>query len=283
MVLGIIGDPVSHSLSPHMQNAAIGQMGLDAVYVPFRVAAGEVEAAVRGMRALGIRGLNVTVPHKTAVMPYLDVLTAEARAAGAVNTIVNDYGSLIGDNTDIYGFMACLTKEGGIDPLPEHVCVLGAGGAARAVVYGCAMRPEVRTVTIINRTVSKAERIAADIGAVTGKAIQALPAEYSAFRETFADAGLVVNTTSLGMHPQEDTTPVGDAALFRPGQAVCDIVYTPLRTRFLRDAESRGAKTVSGLSMLAYQGARSLTLWTGREAPADVMLAVLREQLESRR
>ena len=279
MVLGIIGDPIEHTMSPLMHNRAIKRMGIDAVYVPFHVRSEDLERAVRSMSALNIKGLNVTVPHKTSVIPYLDEITEQAEAVGAVNTIINGDGFLTGDNTDVYGFMMCLLRDGGLEMLPERVCVIGAGGAARGVVYACAMRDEVCEIYILNRTLSKAEKLSRDLWPVTGTVITPMPADTKTFKKVIPSAGLIVNTTTVGMHPYIDNSPVPDPNVFHEGQVVCDIIYNPCQTRFLKEAASHGAKTVSGLSMLAYQGARSLSLWTGMDVPADIMLDVLKEQL----
>lgn len=276
-VFGVIGDPIEHTFSPLIHNRAIAAMELDAVYVPFHVAPERLGEAVDGVRAFGIGGLNVTVPHKTAVMQYLDGISDEAEAVGAINTIIRRDSVLMGDNTDVYGFLMCVMEDGGIGRFPARVCVLGAGGAARGIVYACAGRDEVDDVVVVNRTLSKVETIAADFSGMNGTRVTAVPATAETLSEAVTHAGMVVNTTSLGMYPHTDGTPVPDPDVFREGQVVCDIIYNPLRTRFLRDAASRGAKTIEGLAMLAYQGARSLSLWTGREAPAGVMLDALRE------
>ena len=278
-VYGVIGDPIGHTLSPRMQNRAIEAMGIDAVYVPFRVPAGEVGYAIRGVRALSIGGLNVTVPHKTAVIPHLDRLTEAARAIGAVNTILRDGDALVGENTDVYGFLECVTTYGGIDRFPETVCVLGAGGAARSVVYACSFRPEVREIFVVNRTLARAEEIAGSFSGVGTARISAFPADQAVLRRVVPESGIIVNTTTLGMKPDVDSSPIPEPGLIQPGQIVCDIIYTPARTRLLREAEERSARTVGGLAMLAAQGARSLSLWTGRDAPIDVMMDELRRAI----
>ena len=278
-VYGVIGDPIEHTMSPLMQNRAIELMGLDAVYLPFRVAPEELERAVEGMRALSIRGLNVTVPHKTAVMRCLDRVTDAAEAVGAVNTIIRDGDLLTGDNTDVYGFLRCVLEDSVVATFPARVCVLGAGGAARGVVYACAMRPEVREIAVVNRTLSRARELAERFGRITGKRITAHPAEPGEMRRILPEAGMIVNATTVGMHPDAGRSPVPEPEVLHGGQVVCDIVYNPLRTKFLRDAELRGARTLSGLAMLAYQGARSLSLWTGREAPAKAMLEELNRRI----
>lgn len=279
-VYGVIGDPIAHSLSPLMHNRALEIMDIDAVYAAFHVIPDNLGDAISGLRALGIRGLNVTVPHKMAVMSYLDEVSEDARAIGAVNTIIVEDDRLVGDNTDAYGFLMCVLKGAGLEKLPATVCVLGAGGASRGVVYALAERGEVERIAVANRTVSKAERLASELSTVTGKVIDVCSAEGAAFHDALASAELVVNTTTVGMHPDQDLTPVADPAVFHPGQIVCDIIYSPLETRFLREAAAYGAKTINGLAMLAYQGARSLSLWTKRDAPAETMLAVLRERME---
>ncbi len=279
-VFGVIGDPIAHTLSPLMHNHAIAAMGIDAVYVPFHVKPEVLEQAVKGIVSLGITGINVTVPHKTEIMKYCDRLTEVAKAVGAVNTIINDNGVLTGDNTDAYGFEMCIEKGTGLKRFPGMICILGAGGASRGVVYACSMRTEVNEVIVINRTYSKAEKLAEELSRATGKTIIHRHADENTFNELLPEAGLVVNTTSVGMHPNIDRSPVPDADVFHNGQVVCDIIYNPLETRLLRDAKAHGAETVGGLAMLAFQGARSLSLWTGREAPAEVMLDVLKKNFE---
>ena len=277
-IFGIIGDPIEHTLSPFMQNRAIAEMGIDAVYVPFNVKPKFLEDALNSIVYLGIKGINVTVPHKTGVMKYCDSLTAVAKAVGAVNMITNDNGTLIGDNTDVYGFEMCLKSGAGINKFPERICILGAGGAARGVAYACAIRDEVREVTIINRTFAKAEKLAKELSQVVGKTLIPIPAYEENIKRVLPAYGLVINTTSVGMYPDIDRSPVPDPNVFHEEQIVCDIIYNPLKTKFLNDAALRGAKTVGGLAMLAYQGARSLSLWTGKEAPVEVMLDLLKEK-----
>ena len=277
-VFGVIGDPIEHTLSPPMQNSAIAAMGIDAVYVPFNVKPQFLEYAVKSLVSLGIKGLNVTVPHKTEIMKFCDSLTDVAKAVGAVNTIINENGRLTGDNTDVYGFEMCLKRMSGIDLFSERISILGAGGAARGVVYACAMKEEVREISIINRTFSKAEKIAKEFSALTGKKLVPLPADEENMRNVLPESGLVVNTTSIGMHPDINRSPVPEPDVFHEGQIVCDIIYNPVETKLLKDAGLHGAGTVGGIAMLAYQGARSLSLWTGMEAPVEVMLDTLKEK-----
>ena len=281
-VYGLFGDPVEHSMSPHMQTAAMETMDFNGVYVPFHVKHEHLEDAVRGIVAFGIRGINITVPHKTSVIDYLDRLTDAAQAIGAVNTIINDNGVLTGDNTDVYGFVQGLLREKDVKAFPERVCIIGAGGAARGVVYGCTTRDEVEEIVILNRTLSKAETLAAEFTGLTGKRISAVPLHQNSLDTIIPSAGLVVNTTSIGLTPKTDVSPVPDPSLFHCGQIVYDIVIPPPETKLLREAAGFGARTVSGLSMLALQGARSLSLWTGRDAPEEFMVATLQEMFEGK-
>ena len=264
-VLGVIGHPVSHSGSPAMHNAALAAAGLDYVYVAFPVPPEGAAHVGRAMRHLGIRGLNVTVPHKQAVLPGLDEVAPEARAIGAVNTIDHRDGRLVGHNTDAYGVLASL-REGGLERLPPKVALLGAGGAAQAVLYALLSRPEVEEVLLLNRTVSRAEALAESLD--VGGRVRAAPlAETACVRE----AGLVINATSIGMEPEAGVSPLGGGSVLHDRMVVLDIVYKPLRTLLLRQAAAAGARALDGLGMLVHQGARAFEIWTGARPPVDVM------------
>jgi shikimate dehydrogenase len=271
-LVGVMGWPVSHSVSPAMHNAAFAALGLDWRYVALPVAPEppeRVTEAVRGLRALGLRGANVTVPHKQAVMPALDRLTPAAATIGAVNTIlVAADDTLTGDNTDARGFVADL-RDYDVDPAGKSALVLGAGGSARAVVYGLA-EAGCSAVTVLNRTAGKAMELAATMQAHfpackvnAGQIEQDLPA--------YARADLIVNCTSLGMTPNPDSTPWNEAIPFGDHQIVYDLVYNPPETRLLRKATADGARPIGGLGMLIWQGALAFELWTGRPAPVAVM------------
>lgn len=269
-VVGIIGDPVAHSRSPAMHNAAFAALGLDWVYVPFPVAGEDVAAAVAAVRALGLAGLNVTVPHKEAVLPHLDALTPLARRVGAVNTIVNRGGRLVGDNTDVHGFAAALRQQR-VRLRGCHALVIGAGGAARAVVAALADGGAAR-LTIANRTAARARALAQRLRGPR-RAVVALAALADA--ELLADAAVVVNTTSLGLH---DTAFPPLAAAATPRRCVfIDLVYGR-DTPFLQRARAAGRRACDGAAMLLHQGARAFTLWTGRRAPLSVMREVLSDQ-----
>ena len=264
-VLGVIGHPVSHSGSPAMHNAALAATGLDYVYVAFPVPPEGAAHVGRAMRHLGIRGLNVTVPHKQAVLPGLDEIAPEAEAIGAVNTIDHRDGRLVGHNTDAYGVLASL-REGGLERLPPKVALLGAGGAAQAVLYALLSREEVEEVLLLNRTTSRAEGLAESLDG--GGRVRVAPlAESGSVRE----AGLVINATSIGMEPEAGVSPLGDGSVLHDGMVVLDIVYKPLRTQLLEQALAAGARALDGLGMLVHQGARAFEIWTGVRPPVDVM------------
>jgi shikimate dehydrogenase len=278
---GLIGDPVEHTMSPAMHNAAYRQMGLDYVYVPFRVRPEELGKAIDGMRAFNIRGLNITIPHKVAVIPFLDKLDTLAEKIGAVNTIVNDNGMLSGYNTDATGFLRALLEKG-IKPRGKNALVLGAGGASRAVSLILADSGAKRII-ILNRAqeLDWAYELAGNISQLynmDAKAGQLNRESLDSVMERI-DISILVNATSVGMTPDADSTPF-DADLLRPGLVVFDVVYNPLRTRLLRDAEVAGAETISGIEMLAWQGALAFEKWTGQEAPLDLMRQEAIRQLE---
>ena len=272
-IVGLIGWPTGHSVSPAMHNAAFAALGLDWCYVPLPVStepATRIGEAVRGVRALGLRGANVTVPHKQAVMPHLDALTPAAQTIGAVNTIiVQPDHSLLGDNTDAPGFIADL-RDNQIDPQGKRVLVLGAGGSARAVVYGLATAGAT-SITIANRTVERANDLAAALQSVVPQctlAACALPTELELVaRET----DVIINCTSLGMSPNVAGLPWLPDLKFRSDQAVYDLVYNPRQTRLLAQAASDGAHAVGGIGMLIWQGAIAFERWTGITPPVDVM------------
>lgn len=271
-IVGLIGWPVSHSVSPAMQNAAFAHRGLNWAYLPLPVDSSRPDAvtqAVLGLRALGLRGANVTVPHKQAVMAALDRLTPAAQAIGAVNTIVVEPdGALLGDNTDAPGFIADL-RDHGVDPAGTHAVVLGAGGSARAVVFGLA-DAGARSILIANRTPKRAAQLAGDMAdRFPGCQIRAIGMEELA---AHADgAGIVVNCTAVGMTPQHAASPWPGELAFAPGQIVYDLVYNPRQTRLLRQAAQDGALAIGGIGMLVWQGALAFKRWTGLDAPVAVM------------
>lgn len=266
---GLIGDPVEHTMSPAMHNAAFARMGLDYVYAPFRVKKDDLAQAIDGMRALNIRGLNVTIPHKVNVIPRLDKLDSLAEKIGAVNTIVNDDGVLKGYNTDASGFLKTL-RERGIEPEGKMVVVLGAGGASRAISF--ILAESGARLVILNRIeeLDWAEELARRISQAGHKDTKALELNRENLTAVLQPADVLVNATSLGMTPHTDQTPL-PASLLRPDLTVFDIVYNPVKTRLLREAEAAGAQAIGGLDMLVGQGALAFEMWTGIKAPAELM------------
>ena len=229
----------------------------------------ELGKAIEGMRALNIRGLNVTLPHKVAVIPFLNELDTLAEKIGAVNTIVNENGVLKGYNTDATGFLQALLERG-IEPRDKKVVILGAGGASRAISFILADRGA--HLVILNRLLELdwAEELANRMAQIFGQEVDALELNRQNLARALGKADILVNATSVGMSPDIDRTPV-DADLLRPGLIVYDIVYNPIKTRLLREAEAAGAKTISGVDMLVWQGALAFEMWTSRKAPVELM------------
>lgn len=279
-VVGVIGWPVEHSLSPPMHNAALRHLGLDWVYVPFAVKPEEVARAVDGVRGLGLVGLNITIPHKAAVLPYLDEATAEVWLLGACNTIVNDSGYLRGDNTDVQGFLRSVAEAGGsLSDCP--VVVIGAGGSARAVVLA-AVQAGAATVTVLNRTLSRAEELVAALApAAASVPLRALALSDPETPVAVSEAKVIVDCTPVGMYPRHEVPPVIPGEWLHSGQLVCDLTYNPRRTALLRAAAAAGAVAVEGTGMLVHQGALALEKWTGKPAPVEVMRRALLKALGS--
>ncbi|MBC7099797.1 shikimate dehydrogenase [Candidatus Bipolaricaulota bacterium] len=266
-LLGLIGDPVEHSLSPQLHSFLISQAGLNYCYLAFRVPKGRLPEAISGMRALGIRGLNVTIPHKEAVVSCLDRLSPEAEAVGAVNTIANQDGELVGHNTDIQGFLAPLLARR-IRLKGAKAVVIGAGGGAAAVAYGLLWAGA--EVAITSRTLKRALALArrlSQFGGVSAHPFKELPT-------LLGGAELLVNATPVGMHPLSDDMPMSPE-LLREGLLVYDLVYNPCPTKLVREAATRGATAIGGLEMLVWQGAKALELWTGHRFPKKHIEAAL--------
>ena len=275
-VCALIGDPVEHSLSPCIHNAAFQHLKLNYVYVTFKVGLEDLEAAIQGIRSLKIHGLSVTMPLKVEVIKHLEQLDESAKAVGAVNTILNSRGTLIGYNTDGKGALMAL-KANNQSPANKKIVILGAGGASRAVSFSVAR--EAREVVILNRTVERAENLAKELSRRYGDKVRYGKLCKSRVKEELKDADLLINATSLGMRLHEDKTPV-NRDLLRPDLPVFDVVYNPRETRLLRESRSVGAKTIEGLNMLVYQGVAAFEIWTGKVAPIDVMMKAAREKLK---
>jgi shikimate dehydrogenase len=266
-VYAVIGDPIAHSMSPVMQNAAFEAMTLDCVFLAFKVAPAEVENALRGVRGLGIRGLNVTMPHKNAVIAHLDEIDETAKFLGSVNTILNEGGRLRGFSTDGAGAHRAL-EENGASLAGKKLVLLGGGGAARAIAF--ALAKEVGALVLLNRTPEKTATLAEALNQKFHKKVTAGSLSPSAIQENLRDADVLINATSVGMHPNASQSLVKPEWL-KPSLTVMDIVYNPLETKLAKDAKAAGAKVVSGLEMLIYQGAASFEIWTGKPAPVEVM------------
>jgi len=266
-VCGVIGEPIEHTLSPLMHNAAFEALKLDYVFLAFRVKPAEVESAVNGMRALNIRGLNVTMPHKSTVIKHLDRVDLSAQIVNSVNTVLNKENLLFGFNTDGIGAFKAL-KENGVEPKGRKVLLLGAGGAARAIAYTMANKAD--ELAVLNRTVKQAQALAKLLEKSFNKKISTGSLSPSDIQSNIQDSDILINATSVGMKPKAEESPI-PPKLLRSNLAVMDIVYNPLETKLEKEAKAAGAKVVSGVEMLIYQGAASFELWTGKSAPVEVM------------
>ena len=279
-VCAVIGDPVEHSLSPCFQNAAFQHLKLDFIYVAFTVKAEDLGDAISGVRSLGIYGLNVTMPHKISVIKYLDELDERADRIKSVNTILNRNGKLIGYTTDGIGVLNAL-KYNGVDPKGKKVVILGAGGAARSASY--ALSEVAGELVILNRTIERARNLASKVRKLIGSHVNVkwdgLTEE--SLRREIREADILINATPVGMSPDVNGTLV-EKRLLHPDMVIFDMIYHPLKTRLLREAEEVGAKTINGLSMLIHQGAASFEIWTGVEAPVDVMMKAAEEEIRRR-
>jgi shikimate dehydrogenase len=266
-ICAIIGNPVEHSLSPVMHNAAFRKLGFNFVYVAFKVTKNELKDAILGMRSLGLQGLNVTMPHKNAVIKYLDEIDSKAKAIGAVNTILNAKGKLVGYNTDGKGAMVALQKNG-ISTEEKRMLLLGAGGAAKAIAFQAVQ--EVEELVIVNRTIEKAEQLAELLWKKFSKKVKCRILSAEVLKEEMETTDILVNATSVSMYPNINQSPV-PSDLLHSNLCVMDIIYNPLETKLVKDAKAVGAKVVSGLEMLLYQGAIAFEIWTNCPAPVDVM------------
>ena len=260
-IVGVIGDPVEHSRSPQMHNAAFAKAGLDYVYVPFHVLPNDLAAAIAGFQAINVVGINVTLPHKQAVISHLTSISREAELIGAVNTLTFTDEGIHGDNTDAPGVLRALEENRNMSvPVGENVVVLGAGGAARAVVVALGLAG-VASITIANRTVERAVALAEEMGQKTGVSMRGLGLTDAQLPIAVRESLLLINTATVSM----DTTHplLISADWLQPGTIVYDIVYTPPVTPLMRAAAARGCKTLGGIGMLVHQGAIAFEKWTG--------------------
>ncbi len=280
-IIGIIGHPVKHSFSPLIHNHAIQLGGLNYVYLPFDIHSDGLKDALKGMIALGIRGLNVTLPHKENIIPLLHDISEESSVIGAINTIVNDNGKLTGYNTDVFGVIESLepyrNKIAG-----ATISVFGAGGGARSVIYSLIRHFKVEKINIINRTEQKAESLkeyfSTKMFFKNLKAYELLPPDLV---KILSDSALIINTTTLGMYPKIDDSPTTILNSFKKDQLVFDVVYNPVHTKFLKIAESQGAIIINGLPMLVGQATKSYELWTGEKMNTDSVYETLRHHIEN--
>jgi shikimate dehydrogenase len=278
--LGVLGDPVAHSLSPQMQNAALKHCQINLQYARFQIAPDELSEALKQFRELDFVGLNLTVPHKIKALSSIDEPDPDAKRVGAVNTIKIEKGSLLGFNTDGRGFSRAIREEFSVDLLDLRVLVLGAGGAARAIALQCA-KENCERLVIANRTFEKAKTLADDLrNFFTGPRVlgpvarlQAVAWEESAFRFQIANVDLIVNATPLGLN-RSDSSPI-PSRLLAPHLLVFDTIYSERHTPLISAALGAGARSANGLSMLLHQGALAFELWFDREAPIEVMRAAL--------
>ncbi len=275
-IIGVIGKNIKNSLSPLFHNQIILKYSLNFCYLPFQVTETSLGKAIQGIKALNIRGINITFPYKEKVIEFLDEVEESARRIGAVNTIVNNKGILIGYNTDVIGFKKSLQEDAKFIIKKKKAVILGAGGAARAVVYAL-LEEEIEEICIFNRTLEKAKKIKQNLSSFFPKSrISVFPLVGENLKEKIEKAHLLVNATSLGMPPRVDNTPLPDEKLFHPNLLVYDLIYQPARTLFLRQAERAGAKIINGLPMLVYQGIESFYLWTGLKPEGKEVLEMIK-------
>ncbi len=274
-LFALIGDPVEQSLSPPMYNAAFRALGLNCAYVALRVPKQFLTDAIGGIRALNIAGFNITTPHKIGIVGLLDELDESASLVGAVNTVKNDRGKLIGFNTDGEGALRALEEKVG-SVREKEVVLLGAGGAARAIAFS--LSKAGARLTIANRTVSRAKALASTIEQKLGIEVEVASLNRAELTGALKNIDVLINATSVGMSPNADQTLVS-ASMMHRGLVVYDIVYEPLRTKLLREARRAGGRTIDGLGMLVHQGALAFEIWTGKRAPIKVMEAAAKREL----
>jgi shikimate dehydrogenase len=277
-LLGVIGDPIAHSLSPLMHNAALAAMGLDLAYLPFAIKPDDLVPAIAGLAAIGVQGFNITIPHKQAIMPLLSEVTVVAQAVGAVNTVWRTATGWSGTNTDVAGWLAPLQS------LPQdwpqtNVIILGNGGAARAVVAGCAQLG-CATIQVVGRDRNKLQTFQQS-WETSPLSMNLQVHDWEQLSDLLPQAGLVVNTTPIGMSPHCERSPLTAADIDRlPAQVIAyDLIYTPNPTLFLQQAQAQGAVAIDGLEMLIQQGAAALQIWTQQAVPVDIMRQTLRRHL----
>ncbi|HUK66687.1 MAG TPA: shikimate dehydrogenase [Anaeromyxobacteraceae bacterium] len=270
-LVGVFGHPVAENPTGVMQEAAFAALRLHFRYLTIEVRPADLEAAITGLRAMNMRGINLTIPHKVAVLRFLDEVRPDAALMGAVNTVVRLGDRLVGENTDGKGFMRALTEDRGVLPKGKRVVILGAGGAARAIAVELALAGAAE-VTVVNRSTARGEELAELLGRKTSTKSDFVP--WKGSYAVPAGTDILVNATSIGLAPRVEGKPDLKYDSLRPGLVVCDVIPAPV-TPFLREARERGAEGVDGLGMLVYQGAIGFELWTGAKAPVEVMYGAL--------
>lgn len=274
-LVGVFGHPVAENPTIIMQEAAFQALNLHFRYLTIEVRPEDLENAIKGLRAFNMKGINLTIPHKVAVLKYLDAINPDAELIGAVNTVYRQGEKLCGANTDGKGFLKSLRDEGHTDPAGKRVVVLGAGGAARAIAVELALAG-AKQITIVNRSSDRGQSLVELLNEKT-----AAQADFIPWNQPFSipeDVAIVVNATSVGLYPDCDAIPNLVYDTIQSGMIVCDVIPNPPRTKFLREAEKRGAQTLDGLGMLVNQGVIGFKMWTGLDAPADVMKRALAQE-----
>ncbi|MDR3702653.1 MAG: shikimate dehydrogenase [Candidatus Sulfopaludibacter sp.] len=275
-LVGCFGQPVAENPTGAMQEAAFRALDLNWRYLTIEVPAGRLRDAMAGMRAFGMQGVNLTIPHKVSVLEYLDEIAPDAAIIGAVNTVRRDGDRLIGENTDGKGFLRGVRTDAAVDPRNKRVVLLGAGGAARAIVTELALAG-ASEVVVVNRSVSRGEQMVAGLASKTKAPIRFEP--WHGAYTVPCDTDILVNATSIGLYPDLESKPPVDLRGAHRNMLVCDVVFNPPETRLIQAARERGLPVLDGLAMLVYQGAIGFELWTGRKAPEPAMKQALRDAL----
>ncbi len=278
-ICGIIGNPIEHTLSPIMHNAAFKELDLDFIYVAFKVEKECLREAMEGIRALGIHGLNVTIPYKEKIIPFLDEISPEAKIIGSVNTILNQSNKLIGYNTDGIGAVKAL-EDNKVELIQKNVILLGAGGAAKSIAFHFSQK--AKKIMILNRTLDRGKKLAESLRSRSNADVCWDQLSREAIRNHLKKADILINATSVGMNPESDVTLV-DPNWLNPEIFIFDIVYGPVETKLIRDAKKIGAKTMDGIDMLVYQGAMAFTIWTGNAPPIKKMKETIVEKIKELR
>jgi shikimate dehydrogenase len=277
-ICAVIGNPIAHSLSPAIHNAAFVELNLDFIYVAYRVE--DVKNALAGMRALNnFRGMSVTIPHKIAIMKYVDEIAEVDRSIGSINTVINEQGLLVGLGTDGPGALKAIV-DAGVEIDDKNILMLGSGGAARAISFTLARNAKLRELLILDVSENMLQQLSADLKAGTDALIKSELLTESSLAAAMDNADVIINCTPVGMHPNKDASLI-PAEFFRPEQVIFDIVYTPLETKLLAEAKSRGLKVISGVDMFINQAVLQFERFTGVNAPIEVMRRVVMEHLGS--